>query len=139
MNLHRDSAKLFNEIYHYGEAKLIFDAEKFSIDQATQGVYQDIEENDLPKLPMDENPFENVNSMVKHYKSRLFTPKLIWTKCPRPGGIGISPWDPSKIYIAATDTQNILIFDKIKMKVVGRINHPEMICPNAVAFSQVRY
>lgn len=137
MNLHRETAKLFNEIYHFGEAKLIFDPEKLQIDQATEGIYNDIEDNELAKITAEENPFESVNSMVKHYKSRSFTPKLIWTKCPRPGGIDIPPWDPYKIYIAATDSQSILIFDKLKIKVVGRINNPEMLCPSGLAFSKV--
>lgn len=137
MNLHRETAKLIKEIYHYGEAKLIFDSEKFRIEQATEGIYKDIEDNEVTKMTLEENPFVSTNSMVKHYKSRSFVPKLVWTKCPRPGGIGIPPWDPSKIYIAATDCQNVLIFDKNKIKVVGRINNPEMLCPSGIAFSKV--
>ncbi|KAJ8972295.1 hypothetical protein NQ317_018629 [Molorchus minor] len=85
MNLHRETANLLNEIYHYGEARIIFDPESFHLDQDTEGIYNEIEENVSSKLPVEENPFENVSSMIRHYKSHSFIPKLLWTKCPRPG------------------------------------------------------
>lgn len=136
MNLHRETAKLFNEIYHYGEARLIFDSDKFRIEQATEGIYKDIEDTETTKVANVENPFENTNSMIKHYKSRGFVPKLLWSKCPRPGGVNIAPWDTSKVYIAATDSRNILILDRSKFKLVGRVNHPEMLCPTSLVFSK---
>ncbi|KAJ8948102.1 hypothetical protein NQ318_008455 [Aromia moschata] len=139
MNLHRETAKLLNEIYHYAEARIIFDPETFCLDQDTEGIYNEIEDNNGSAKTADvENPFESVSAMVKHYKARSFVPKLLWTKCPRPGGIGIPPWDDSKIYIAATDSHNVIILDRAKFKLVGRINNPEMICPTGLAFSKAR-
>lgn len=62
--------------------------------------------------------------------------RLLWTKCPRPGGVGIAPWDTSKIYVAATDTNNILVLDRSKFKLIKKINNPEMLCPTNLAFSK---
>ncbi|XP_023019781.2 uncharacterized protein [Leptinotarsa decemlineata] len=135
MNLHRETAKLFEEIYHYGEARIVFDSENMKIDQDQEGIYNDIGENNSTKIDSVVNPYESVNSMIKHYKTRSFQPKLLWTKCPRPGAVGIAPWDSTKIYVAATDSKNILILDRSKFKLVGRINNPEMICPTNIAFS----
>ncbi|XP_057668937.1 RING finger protein nhl-1-like isoform X2 [Diorhabda carinulata] len=136
MNIHRETAKLFEEIYHYGEARIVYDAERIRIDQDKEGIYFDLTEKDQTKGENVENPYENVASMVKHYKSRSFVPRLLWSKCPRPGGVGVAPWDHNKIYVAATDTKNILILDRAKFKLLGRINHPEMLCPINLAFSK---
>ncbi|XP_072388194.1 uncharacterized protein [Diabrotica undecimpunctata] len=135
MNIHRETAKLLEEIYQFGEARIMYDADRIRIDQVKEGVYNDV--NDEQIIPEKvENPFENVASMVKHYRSRSFKPRLVWKKCPRPGGVGIPPWDNNKIYIAATDTQNILILDRSKFKLLGRITNPEMLCPMNLAFSR---
>ncbi|KAJ8927538.1 hypothetical protein NQ314_019983 [Rhamnusium bicolor] len=138
MNLHRETAKVLNEVYHYGEARIIFDPDTFKLDQDTEGIYNEIEENSSTNSSSAENPFESIIAMVKHYKSRSFVPKLLWTKCPRPGGVGIPPWDSSKIFIATTDNHNILILDRSKFKLIGNISNPEMICPTALAFSKSR-
>lgn len=138
MNLHRETAKVLNEVYHYGEARLIFDPESFKLDQDTEGIYNDMEENTSALPVKSENPFESVDAMAKHYKSRSFVPKLLWTKCPRPGGVGIPPWDTSKLFIAAMDSHNILVLDRSRFKLIERINHPDMSCPSAIAFCKSR-
>ncbi|XP_050504396.1 RING finger protein nhl-1-like isoform X5 [Diabrotica virgifera virgifera] len=135
MNIHRETAKLFEEIYQFGEARIMYDADRIRIDQVKEGVYNDVHDEQV-KSEKVENPFENVASMVKHYKSRSFKARLVWKKCPRPGGVGIPPWDNNKIYVAATDTHNILILDRSKFKLLGRINNPEMLCPMNLAFSR---
>lgn len=136
MNLHRETAKLFDEINRFGEARVTFDPVMFRIDQVEEAIYNEIEENDNSnsKEAVAEIPIENVAAMVKHYRNRNFVPKLQWNKCPRPGGVGIAPWDKSKIYICATDSRNVLILDREKFKLVGRINHTEMLCPTSIAF-----
>lgn len=138
MNLHRETAKVLSEVYHYGEARLIFDPETFKLDQDTEGIYNEIEESTTALPAKSENPFENVDAMVKHYKSRSFVPKLLWTKCPRPGGLGIPPWDTSKLFIAAMDSHTVLILDRSRFRLVERISHPEMLCPSAITFSKSR-
>ncbi|XP_018563372.1 tripartite motif-containing protein 2 [Anoplophora glabripennis] len=138
MNLHRETAKILNEVYHYGEARLIFDPETFRLEQDTEGIYNDTEESTSVLPAKSENPFESVDAMVKHYRSRSFVPKLLWTKCPRPGGVGIPPWDTSRLLIAAMDSHNVLVLDRSRFKLVERISHPEMICPSALAFSKSR-
>ncbi|KAG5891417.1 hypothetical protein JTB14_031483 [Gonioctena quinquepunctata] len=137
MNIHRETAKLFEEISHYGEARIVFDPENIKIDQDKEGIYNDGGDKESPKTETVTNPYESVNSMVTHYKTRSFVPKLLWTKCPRPGGVGIAPWDNTKIYVAATSSKNILILDRTKCKLVSRINNPEMICPTNLAFSKI--
>ncbi|CAG9854620.1 unnamed protein product [Phyllotreta striolata] len=136
MNVHRETAKLFEEIYQYGDARIVFDSDKIKIDQDKEGIYQDINDKDNAVEESVENPFKDVASMVKHYKSRSFVPKLLWSKCPRPEGVNIPPWDPTKIYVAATDTKNILVIDKQKFKLIKKINNPEMLCPTNIAFSK---
>ncbi|KAJ8926023.1 hypothetical protein NQ315_009878 [Exocentrus adspersus] len=138
MNLHRETAKLLDEVYHFGEARLIFDPESFKVDQDTEGVYNDLEDNAAATPSKTDNPFESVVAMAKHYRSRSSVPKLVWTKCPRPGGLGIPPWDTTKLLIAAMDSHNILVLDRSRFKLVDRISHPDMLCPSALAFSNTR-
>lgn len=77
MNVHRETAKLFDEIYQYGEARIVFDADKIRIDQDKEGIYQDINDKDNLRTEKVDNPFESVTSMVKYYKSRTFVPRLV--------------------------------------------------------------
>ncbi|CAG9821159.1 unnamed protein product [Phaedon cochleariae] len=136
MNVRKETARLLEEINHYGEGRVMFDPEKVKIEQDEEGIYNDILDSDNLKHTLVENPYESVASMINYYKNRSFTPKLIWTKCPRPGGVAIPPWDTTKIYVAATDTNQILILDRSKFKLIGRITYPDMLCPTNLAFCE---
>lgn len=76
--------------------------------------------------------------MFAYYKSRAFIEKVIWSKCPRPAGIAIPPWNHNHLYVAATDNQVVLILDRQRMKLIGRLSSDDMLCPQRIAFSEKR-
>lgn len=136
LNLHRETSKILDHISNFGEARITFDPDTFRVEQISEGIYNDDEDDHQQhQVHIVANPYENVDSMAKHYKSRSFTPKLIWNKCPRPAGLGMPPWDDTKLYIAATDSHNVLILDINKFKLIERLSNPEMNCPSGIAFS----
>lgn len=60
-----------------------------------------------------QDPLENLDTMTAYYKSRPFVEKIVWSKCPRPAGLGIPPWDGDQLYVAATDTRVGVLFLKL--------------------------
>ncbi|KAL1501536.1 hypothetical protein ABEB36_006839 [Hypothenemus hampei] len=143
LKLHRETSKLLDQVSYFGEARLTFDPDSFKLDQISEGTYEEI--SDPQPQPTQAllsnviaNPTENIESMVKYYKAKSFTPKFIWNKCPRPAGLGIPPWDENKLFIAATDSHYVLIFDKNKFKLIDRLLHTDMICPIGLAFYSIK-
>lgn len=137
LNLHNHTSKLLDQINYFGEARINFDPETFKLEQISEGIYNDIEDGQQHLFQISD-PLESIESMAKHYKSRSFSPKLLWNKCPRPAGLGIPPWDDSKLFIAATDSHDVLVVDRNKFKLVTRISTPEMSCPAGITFCPKR-
>lgn len=72
-----------------------------------------------------------------YVRSRSFTPRMIWKKCPRPAGIGIAPWS-DHLYICGTDYHHVIVLDRLKGKIIERISGPKILCPHSIAFSRLR-
>ncbi|XP_066249025.1 tripartite motif-containing protein 2-like [Euwallacea similis] len=134
LNFHKETSKILDQVGYFGEARITFDPDAFKLEQISEGIYNDEEEPQQQSFSLVTNPFESIDSMTKHYKARSFMPKLVWNKCPRPAGLGISPWDESRLYIAATDSNYVLILDRSRFKLVDRLMHADMICPAGLAF-----
>ncbi|XP_060536983.1 RING finger protein nhl-1-like [Cylas formicarius] len=137
LDLHKQTSKLLEQVNYFGETRITFDPLTFKLEQCTEAVYNG-EEEEQEVVATITNPFESIDSLVKYYRSKSFTPKLLWTKCPRPAGIGVPPWDDSKLFIAATDSHDVLIIDKNKFKLNTRLYNANMICPVGVTFSAQR-
>lgn len=129
MTLHKDGSELLNEIYTFGESKVIFDSDSCKLDLCDEGIYNDEDEAEI---------LQSLDPAVEHYKTRTFLPTLKWSKCPRPAGVAVSPWDSSNVYIASTDSKSIRILDRNRQKLVGKITHENFVCPTALAFSSSR-
>ncbi|KAF7271593.1 hypothetical protein GWI33_015545 [Rhynchophorus ferrugineus] len=134
LNLHGQTSKMLEQVNYFGEARITFDPDAFKLEQISEGVYNDMENGQEQSFQSVTDPMESVESMTKHYKSRSFAPKLLWNKCPRPAGLGIPPWDDSKLLIAATDSHEILVVDRAKFKLVARLSHSELNCPAGITF-----
>ncbi|XP_017773515.1 PREDICTED: RING finger protein nhl-1-like [Nicrophorus vespilloides] len=130
MHFHNEISQLLDEVSRFGETHAIFDANTFKLDEESEDV---VDGNKYVGNALD----SNVN-LGLHYKRRVFQPKFIWTKCPKPAGIAISPWAQELVYIATTDSQEVFILNKATLKVVGRLTHEEMLCPWAVCFCEQR-
>ncbi|CAH0550512.1 unnamed protein product [Brassicogethes aeneus] len=126
-SFHEQTSALINKIHNYGENKIIFDSEKCKLDLCKEGIYND----DSSKVKI----VHSIDPRVNYYKTRPFVAKLKWSKCPRSGGVGIAPWDTSKLYIAATDNSCVLKLDMVTNKLLGSIRHDDMAYACAVAFS----
>ncbi|XP_050296282.1 uncharacterized protein LOC126736108 isoform X2 [Anthonomus grandis grandis] len=140
LNLHRETSKLLDQVNYFGEARLTFDPESYKLDQISEGIYNDEDNNqNQASSPIKVgNPCDSAETMAKQYRGRSFTPKLVWNKCPSPGGLGIPPWDNTKLYIATTFKRNVLILDRSKLKLIDRLTHETMSCPAGIAFSKSR-
>ncbi|CAG9764028.1 unnamed protein product [Ceutorhynchus assimilis] len=139
LNLHRETSKILEQVNFFGEARLTFDPDTFKMEQISEGIYNDDDnQQQHTQTQMVSNSPENLDSMAAHYKARSFSPKLVWNKCPRPSGLGIPPWDENKLYIAATDSHYVLILDRSKFKLIERLTHPDMSCPTGITFSKSR-
>ncbi|XP_044264877.1 RING finger protein nhl-1-like [Tribolium madens] len=135
MNLHKETSRLLSLVTHYGEARVIFDPESFKLDQDTEGIYSDVGDNEI-STSRSTNSLERFESASQNYKNRSFIPKLVWNKCPRPADVGIPPWDNRLLYIAATDTHTVLILNRDRRKLEGRLISSEMVYPQGIAFSK---
>lgn len=138
VNLHKQTSLLTDEVSKWNEARVIFNPETYRIEQDSEVITNDFEENTSNGVRIFQNPLENIDTMCAYYKSRPFTEKVIWSKCPRPAGIAIPPWNQNQLYIAATDNQVVLILDRQRMKLMGRLSSDEMLCPQRIAFSEKR-
>ncbi|GLV40399.1 thin [Carabus blaptoides fortunei] len=117
ITLHRNTAALLDELSRWGDTRTIFDASSFKIDYETDASL-DAEADDDSILGVSGvgNPLENPDSMAMYYRSRSFTPRLTWTKCPRPAGVSVAPWNPNCLYVAGTDSRQIYGVDKLKVR-----------------------
>ncbi|KAK9732398.1 NHL repeat [Popillia japonica] len=138
MNLHRNTSKILDDISHWGETRKIFDSDNFKLEEDNEGLNSEVEESQARNgFRMGNNPLENTDALITYYKTKSFIPKLQWTKSPKPAGVAVSPWS-NNIYIAATDSQMILILNRQRAKIIGKIQTPEMLCPHGIAFSKNR-
>lgn len=127
-----------DEVFHWGETRTVFDPQNFTVEEDSEGIYNEPEEDDINGVRILQNPLENQETLTAFYKSRSFVPKLVWTKCPSPAGVALAPWDPNFLYITSSYNQTVLIMDLHKTKLVGKLTAPEMLCPQSVAFSKKR-
>lgn len=134
MQLHEETSKILNRVNHFCEARIIFDPDAFKLDQDTEGIYDYA--NDSADTADNHNPLVSQDCMMEHYKNRSYIPKVVWKKCPRPGHAGVAPWDNNLLYIAATDTRTVLIFNRHSTQLEGRLTHADMLYPQGVAFSK---
>lgn len=134
--MHKDTSALVDDIIHWGESRAVFDQETFTLEEDTESIYNETEEEDNESVRIFQNPLENMETLSMYYKTRKFEPKLVWTKCPRPAGLALSPWNLDRLYIAASYSQVVLILDLQKMKLTGRLTSEEMACPQSVAFGK---
>lgn len=74
VNLHRETSKLLNQVGYFGEARIAFDPDTFRLEQISEGIYNDVVDEQQPHQSGQgngvANPFENEDSMVKHYRDR---------------------------------------------------------------------
>lgn len=138
VNLHKETCFLTDEISKWNETRIIFDPDTYKIEQDTEAVSNTLDDKTPNGVRVFQNPLENPDTMSAYYKSRPFTEKVIWSKCPRPAGIAIPPWNQNQLYVAATDNQVVLILDRQRMKLIGRLSFEDMLCPQRVAFSDKR-
>lgn len=138
MNLHKETSLLTDEVSKWNEPRIIFDPETYRIEQDAKAVPSEPDEKPSTCLRVFHNPLENADTMAAYYKSRPFSEKVNWSKCPRPAGVAIPPWNQDQLYVAATDTQVVLILDRHRMKLTGRLSSEEMLSPQRVAFSDRR-
>lgn len=136
--MHKETSSITDEVSKWNEARIIFDPETYKIEKNAEAIPNEFEEKTSNSVRVFQNPLENVDTMSAYYKSRTFIEKVIWSKCPRPAGIAIPPWNQNHLYVAATDTQVVLILDRQRMKLIGRLSSDEMLCPQRVAFSEKR-
>lgn len=127
-----------DEVSKWNETRIIFDPDTYKIEQDAEATPNEFEEKTSNGVRVFQNPLENIDTMSAYYKSRPFTEKVIWSKCPRPAGIAIAPWNQNHLYVAASDNQVVLILDRQRMKLIGRLSSDEMLCPQRVAFSEKR-
>lgn len=77
------------------------------------------------------------------FRNNNFKPKLVWTKCSRPAGVGLAPWTHEEtgqqlLYIAGTDSRLIYGIDRTKGRIIHRITCDDMVFPNGITFSHER-
>lgn len=75
VNLHRETSKLLDQVGYFGEARIAFDPDTFRLEQISEGIYNDVVDEQQPHHQSGQgygvaNPFENEDSMVKHYRDR---------------------------------------------------------------------
>ncbi|XP_018328459.1 RING finger protein nhl-1-like [Agrilus planipennis] len=128
VNFHRATSALIDKVDKWGELNV-------PLEQTLH----------MNSLNMESELSGNASSPVldddifcSEYKTRNFTAKLIWNKFPRPAGVAIAPWASHILYIATTDNKSILIMDRIKFKVIGKLTSENMACPYGVACSKTR-
>lgn len=138
VNLHKETSFLTDEVSKWNETRIIFDPDTYKIEQDAEAVPNELEDKMSNGVRVFRNPLENVDTMSAYYKSRPFTEKVVWCKCPRPAGVAIPPWNQNQLYVAATDNQVVLILDRQRMKLIGRLSAEDMLCPQRVAFSEKR-
>lgn len=141
MELHSKTSQLLEDVSKWGEIKPTFDQDTLKLDMDLDDNPDNInkEPTIVNKIKTEANLEKDVNNaIIVHYKSCPFDTKLYWNKCPRPAGIGVSPWEKNYLYVAATDNKVVLIFDRIKTKVIGRLTSDNMSCPHAITFSSKR-
>lgn len=133
--MHKETSRLLSLVSHYGEARVIFDPETFRLDQDTEGIYSDVSDNENV-TSRNTNSLERFESASQYYKTRSFIPKLIWNRCPRPANVGVPPWDNRLLYITATDTHTVLILNRDRRKLEGRLISSDMLYPQGITFSK---
>lgn len=121
-----------------GETRLLFDPKTFKVKQINEFFNRSGsgENGDTVDGGVIANPLESVETMISYYLNKSSNPKLVWTKCPRPAGLGIPPWSKNLLYITATDRKVVLIMDRTLFKIVGKLTAPDMLCTQGVAFSE---
>ena len=135
MNFHRETSSLLSAVSRFVEARVIFDPESFRLDQATEGIYNEVEDGENAP-PRGTNSLERYENASQQYRNRSFVPKLVWSRCPRPANVAVPPWDSRLLYIAATDTHTVLILNRDRRKLQGRLTSSEMLYPQGIAFSK---
>ncbi|KAF5283822.1 hypothetical protein FQA39_LY04642 [Lamprigera yunnana] len=130
MNYHKITSKLLEDISRWADNKIMFDDKSFKIIQTNSIGTDNYEEISSGA----DNTFESVDTMSAYYRENNFKTKLVWNKCPRPGGVGIPPWATNLLYIATTDKKAVLIMDRNVSKVIGKLSTVEMICPQGITF-----
>lgn len=74
VNLHRETSKLLDQVGFFGEARIAFDPDTFKLEQISEGIYNEVGDDQPPHQSGQgygvANPFENEDSMVKHYRDR---------------------------------------------------------------------
>ncbi|XP_069698796.1 tripartite motif-containing protein 2-like isoform X2 [Periplaneta americana] len=136
LQLHRTTSGLLDEVSHWGEARPTFDEENFRIDMAGES-----RTSSEPEEPDDvfceAGPLSSADSMSLYYRSRSFTPRINLGRSvmQRPSGVGVAPWDDGVfMYIAGTDSRQVLVIDRSKMKLVTQLTAPSMLYPHGIAF-----
>ncbi|XP_077298012.1 uncharacterized protein LOC143919530 isoform X2 [Arctopsyche grandis] len=138
MNFHRTTVNILNEVAHWGEDKFSFDQDNFCIEEdSLVATEAETDEPIAVEVKGIQNPLESPDSMTLYYRSRSFAPRMIWKKCPRPAGVGIAPWS-DHLYICGTDSHHVIVLDRLKGKIIERISGPKILCPQSIAFSQLR-
>lgn len=157
LTLHKQTSEIFQSISELGELKATFNKDTFKIeedDEASGGNTAsggsdtvDADHGKLPPQPISpvvkQNPLQNEASLKKYYTSKTFRPKLHWSKCSRPSGVNVAPWQHAEtrshlLYICGTDSRLIYGIEMAKGRIVQRISCDDMIFPNSIAFSEER-
>ncbi|XP_022903310.2 tripartite motif-containing protein 2-like [Onthophagus taurus] len=134
MSLHRNISTALEEVSQWGECRTVFDPETFRLEEDNEGLNPEVDDSIL-NLKINPDPFESIESLTKHYKARSFHPKVYTNKFPRLTGVSISPWS-HHYYIAAPDSKSIVIMNRQKNKLIGRLTSPDILCPRAITFSK---
>ncbi|KAF5280298.1 hypothetical protein FQR65_LT03107 [Abscondita terminalis] len=137
MNCHKATSKLLDDVSRSCVGQIILNENSLQITQSNEIDADKINHITFNSI-VGENPFESIENMSSYYRENVFKVQLEWNKCPQPAGIGISPWTPSHLYIAATITKAVLIMDRTTSKVIDKLSCSEMQSPRSIAFGEHR-
>lgn len=132
LNLHNKTSELLEKVSCWGDIKVSFDEDSFKLDY-NNDEHNFVEEDETQTDARLFNATENGPTLF--YRTHQFTAKLFWNKCPRPSGVGIAPWSVNHLYVASIETKTVLILDRKKTKVIGRLGAPNILYPHSLAFN----
>lgn len=102
LDKHRELSRVINNVSHWGERRLKFDA--------TLGSIEMIEGNNSDRFGKSS---ESEDTPEMEMKKRSFKIKLVWNRCPHPMGVAECPWkdelvDDQLIFIAGADSKMVI-------------------------------
>ncbi|XP_052861319.1 RING finger protein nhl-1-like [Anopheles cruzii] len=144
LKLHKNMSIILEEVSLWGRERVLFSSEKLKVETIFESQNPMKRQTSLaPAHKHRLHPNSSEASLMYFYKHHAYKPRLLWSHCQRPSGVGFAPWNHELIekpllYVAGSECRTVFGINKINGQIMQKITHEELSYPQGLAFDGQR-